>query len=144
MPRKVFKYQFQADGEPVTHNIPMGAKFLFAGMQNDCLFGWFEVDSEAKTDLRQFLIVGTGHGIPDDHDWRGSMQDGSYVWHIYEAVQGGRMMTDSDRDFIVEAIQRAIGALSTMPLDNTDISKIIRALDVAKNKMHMTPTAERN
>ncbi len=86
MPRRVYKYQFQADGEPVVHNMPMGATFLFADKQHDGIFGWFEVDTDAKTDLRHFLIVGTGHNIPDRHDWRGSMQDGPYVWHLYEAI----------------------------------------------------------
>lgn len=36
---------------------------------------------------RRFAAFGTGHDIPLGWAHRGSLIDGSFVWHIYEQVQ---------------------------------------------------------
>lgn len=40
---------------------------------------------------RTFLIVGTGHPIPDGAQWRGTTDRDSagLVWHLYEMTGGG-------------------------------------------------------
>jgi len=48
---------------------------------------WAEVNTEAETALRAFIIRGTGQPIPDDSlDYVGSFNDGSFVWHVWEVV----------------------------------------------------------
>lgn len=39
-----------------------------------------------QTELRTFLVLGTGHKIPPGAQYVGTCQDGSFVWHVYEDV----------------------------------------------------------
>lgn len=88
--RKVFKYyvdQFEGLMEPVTVEMPAGAKLLSIQTQNGrgCL--WAEVEMTAPIRKRAFMIVGTGHEIPAlCGGYVGTYQVGHFVWHVYEVL----------------------------------------------------------
>lgn len=46
---------------------------------------WIDHDPDGAPMARSFVVVGTGHEIPDpDAEHVGSMIDRTFVWHIYE------------------------------------------------------------
>lgn len=48
---------------------------------------WFAVDDEKPLEDRRFEIVGTGHPIMDDLEYRGTTTaEGGLVWHVYERI----------------------------------------------------------
>jgi hypothetical protein len=54
-------------------------------MQNDTPTLWAEVDPDNATEERLFTIIGTGHSVNSNFpNYLGTIQDGNYVWHIYE------------------------------------------------------------
>ena len=63
--------------------VPLGARFLHVGMQDDSLCAWAEVESEAPELNRRFSIVGTGQAPPPTAEYLGTVQQPPYVWHIY-------------------------------------------------------------
>lgn len=89
--RTIFKYQLKPEiGQPhISIVMPKGAQFRKAGMQYDEMFVWYEVDTNAKSsEEKTFLILETGHAIPDDKKWMFLetvfMSEGyQFVWHIY-------------------------------------------------------------
>jgi hypothetical protein len=46
---------------------------------------WLEVETDRPKELRTFSVVGTGHRVPADWRRAGSVIDGQFVWHVYEA-----------------------------------------------------------
>ncbi len=70
--------EFQAIGMPV------GARVLHVGIQESEITLWAAVDPKAAIVLRNFAIVGTGHAIPDGAEYRATVFDGPFVWHIFE------------------------------------------------------------
>lgn len=60
------------------------------GLQDDRLTMWGEVHPEEhregdKLSEHRFRIVGTGHTVPAGYTHRGLVQQGSFVWHLYQA-----------------------------------------------------------
>jgi hypothetical protein len=47
------------------------------------------VDIDAECEFRNFAIVGTGHDFPeaDDFTYINTIQDGPFVWHIFELIK---------------------------------------------------------
>jgi hypothetical protein len=67
--------------------MPRGAVVL--DVQNRGEFGvahmWAAVDDTAPMRHRQFIIVGTGHELPEDvAEHIATWQDGPLVWHMFE------------------------------------------------------------
>lgn len=81
--RKVWKYLLLEHDS--TLEIPSGAVLRLVGRDpmRGCPALWFEVDPEAETRKRRFLVHGTGHEIRGAQHV-GSAICGAYVWHIYE------------------------------------------------------------
>jgi hypothetical protein len=68
--------------------MPVGAKPLSVHAQGDDLFLWALVDTEAELEDREFVIVGTGHELPDHAgEFLGTalLADGRLVLHVFEA-----------------------------------------------------------
>lgn len=66
---------------------PKGAELLTAQMQGDTICVWMKVDPDNPKEPRTFVVVGTGHGFDDAGlSYCSSVQDGEYVWHIFERV----------------------------------------------------------
>jgi hypothetical protein len=69
--------------------MPVGAKALSVHGQNNEVCLWAEVDIDAPKELRQFVIVGTGHKIPEKvGEFIGSalLDGGKYVFHVFESA----------------------------------------------------------
>lgn len=77
--RTIFKYQIEIN----SLLIPTGAEFLSVQMQHGEITSWWRVDPEAPTERIRFDVVGTGHLVQDDGRFLGTVQDGSFVWHIF-------------------------------------------------------------
>jgi hypothetical protein len=66
-------------------NLPVEAKIVHVGLDPSgapCL--WAEVDPYSDRERRTFVIIGTGHGVPEKATHIGSVVDEMYVWHVYE------------------------------------------------------------
>jgi hypothetical protein len=88
--KAVWKYTLKP---VVTLDIPMGAEILTIREQGEDICLWALVDPEAEKEPRRFLVVGTGHTVPDPDEgpeislrYIGSahLQRGSLVFHAFE------------------------------------------------------------
>lgn len=86
--KTIWKYNLSPPTEVSTYNMPKGAKFLTIQQQGDfyhpCM--WFEVDDEQPKEMVEFLMVGTGHPLPDEsykYLGTGIFKGGELVFHIY-------------------------------------------------------------
>ena len=72
-------------------SMPRGAKILSVQPQNGLPQIWAEVDPNALTVERTFVVIGTGHKLPEGFtlEFLGTvqLQNGSLVLHVYEATQ---------------------------------------------------------
>ena len=60
------------------------ARIIAFGMQDTPVF-WCEVERPvASSVVRTFDIFPTGHEVPDGWEWRATLQDDPFVWHVYE------------------------------------------------------------
>ena len=52
---------------------------------DDTMFLWAEVEPKTLLIPVDLRIVGTGHDVPEDHEYVGSCitQGGAFVWHVY-------------------------------------------------------------
>jgi len=71
--------------------MPIDSEVLCAKKQRDVPCIWVRVDPEKEKVKRRFLIVGTGHEIPESQfaHYVGTFfgdSVGSYVWHVFEDV----------------------------------------------------------
>lgn len=89
--RAVWKVRFPFDGNHWQVPVPTGATILPMVKVEPATgeaFAWFDVDTDASVDLRNLVIVGTGHPIPEEKGCRtehvASAFDGPYVWHLFE------------------------------------------------------------
>jgi hypothetical protein len=60
---------------------------VLVGSQYREWYAWCEVDTDKREYAREFLVVGTGHPMPDDDEGFihvGSWQDEPFVWHAYQ------------------------------------------------------------
>ncbi len=84
--KRIYKYLLEVtDVQKVA--MPKGAAVLTVQVQNEHPCIWAEVDPEAPTIKRRFVIYGTGHPMSDDKAYRhvGSFQlhGGRLVFHLY-------------------------------------------------------------
>ena len=80
---RVYKYLIATD-----MLLPVGAKLVMADTQNGRDYTWFEVDTMAPHEKRQFDVVGTGDNWDNDaweHRW--TWMAGPFVWHLIEKVK---------------------------------------------------------
>lgn len=69
--------------------MPIGADILHLEVQNGRPCLWALVDPGADEEIRRFMIVGTGHGIPlrsnkQRHVGTFLVEDGEFVFHVFE------------------------------------------------------------
>ena len=103
--RTVYKYTLEVTGEQDI-TMPEGAIIRHVGVQDteatvaaeplswvmenrphEKLTVWAEVDTERRSVLRRFLVVGTGHPMTPAERWDfflGTVIDGPLVWHVYD------------------------------------------------------------
>lgn len=86
----IWKASLALNGEQ-TINLPDGAKPLDVQVQSGNVNLWAEVDASEPTKDFTVWIVGTGHPMPDmlNRHHVGTVQQGSFVWHIYIDLEEG-------------------------------------------------------
>ena len=95
--RTIHKYllPLQLQHADVAILMPFQAKILTVQMQNDSLVLWAEIVTSAKPYVtRRFAVYGTGWTLPEypwgggasDDCYIGTVQNGSYAWHVYEVL----------------------------------------------------------
>ncbi len=84
--RTIWKYDLTS--QMTTVEVPEGGVVIHVDVDNktDRPCVWIYVETEHKTVSRRFAIFGTGHAMPDNlqHGYMGSVQQGPYVWHVWE------------------------------------------------------------
>lgn len=91
---RIFKYQLDSDkaeqqgDAALIVEMPKEAKILSVGVQHGTVCIWAEVDNTAKTEMREFTVIGTGYVVPEDVKFLGTVQlhDGHIVLHVYEKI----------------------------------------------------------
>ncbi len=85
---KIFKYEISLKIPRFKLYLPGNARILSFQMQRHIPMLWILVDPEIDLVPVNFVIHGTGHDINFDeiHDYIGTVQDGSFVWHLFEAI----------------------------------------------------------
>ena len=83
--RRIQKYRLMP-GTPIPLDLPRDAIFRAVGSQDDGPVLWFEVETTATLERREFFVYGTGHAIIEDGlSYLGTTQtDEGLVWHVYE------------------------------------------------------------
>lgn len=71
---------------------PKGAQILSVQEQYGEVCLWAKVDKEAQVEMREIIVLGTGHLIPGDTNdhYIGTVQQagGRLVWHVFERLKG--------------------------------------------------------
>lgn len=78
-----------AGNQAGVHRAPRGSRPLWVSMKDSNLCLWMEVDEDAERVPFEFVVVGTGHGIPEHSKYVGSTFDGDFVWHVYMTAEDG-------------------------------------------------------
>jgi len=81
--KTIHKYPVPLHGESKIA-MPVHAKILHVGEQDQRIYLWAEVDPQYETEIRMFTVAGTGFHIEDHLVHVGTVQIGAFVWHVYE------------------------------------------------------------
>ena len=70
--------------------MPERADILHCDMQGLDLCVWVLVNTDTPEVARTFRVIGTGHPIPDigELEYRGTVQQLNFVWHVFESIKG--------------------------------------------------------
>lgn len=83
----VYKYKIHSNETPTEMHV--GAEILHIGIQYDEWYIWAKVDITRETELRYFVMIGTGWEFPDEYsafNYLNTFMDGPFVWHWFEAT----------------------------------------------------------
>lgn len=86
--KKIYKYNIKL-GIPNTEKYANDAKIVLFGTQGGEFFIWVEVDQNdalyrENLPERTFIIIATGAEVHSSWVHHFSIQDGLFVWHLYE------------------------------------------------------------
>lgn len=91
--KTIWKYTMNSEGGFLMKerliNMPKGAQIISVGEQHNNVCFWAVVDPDAKMHERRFVVVGTGHDMPDlPLKPLGSVlvDGGVWVWHLFEVI----------------------------------------------------------
>lgn len=80
----IHKYPLQI-GTKVSFEVPTTTKAFHVGMQGGQPHVWVEkILPCADTKIMHFYVAATGEPMPYAAQYRGTVHQGHYVWHIYE------------------------------------------------------------
>lgn len=85
--KRVYKYEIEA--LDITIQMPAEAQILHVAEQHGTMQLWAQIDPDRPLYPRRFRTYGTGHDMPDNPGkFAGTMlvQDGNYVFHVYEVA----------------------------------------------------------
>jgi len=90
--RNIYKYYLPMGLKPIVQ-IHAEADILSIQFQEDNITIWAMVNTDNSMVDRQFYILGTGHGIPEEVEYAvqhnsfkhiSTVQKDGFVWHIFE------------------------------------------------------------
>lgn len=86
--KTVYKYKLSSPLGIITKvSLPKGSTVLSAGFQANDFYIWALVDTEQPTEVRKFIVYGTGWEIDEDNVCPiDTVFQGPYVWHIFEVA----------------------------------------------------------
>ena len=87
MRRVVWKYHLSRGRGVDVLELPGGASFVRADMQEGIICIWFLVDRDEPKVERRFSVYGTGQDVPDTANYVGTVMDGPFVWHVFERLE---------------------------------------------------------
>lgn len=62
--KTVYKYHVPVSNEPISIELPAGAKLCDAAMQGQSMFLWAQVDTDVtSTQFIEVQVIGTGHAL---------------------------------------------------------------------------------
>lgn len=99
MQQQIWKFKLNIETTPNTIAMPSGAKILSVQAQDGEPVLWALCDPEAKKANRTFVIVGTGHLVPENAgQYIGTFQLPEYVFvgHVFEV--GGKGTAKDSRE----------------------------------------------
>lgn len=84
--RSVHKHPFSHLSQPLQVQCSRLAKVVLVDTQGGVPTVWIddERDEAIHTMRRNFMVIGTGHPIPDGATHVGSLMQGAFVWHVYQ------------------------------------------------------------
>jgi len=86
----IWKYPLASQNGLQLIPMPSDSVVLRFGLQDDQPYVWAEVDPESEQAMKEFVIVGTGHKLPQGlFRYIGSCEDGPFVWHLYANTPNG-------------------------------------------------------
>lgn len=86
--KTILKFPITADNLENIIEMPVNAKIVHVGYQDEILTMWAECDTESAKERHKFDIFGTGQKIvPENakhiHSWLESV----FVWHLYDVTE---------------------------------------------------------
>lgn len=85
--KTIYKYKIDRFDATTTIELPESAEVLHCAIQYGEYCIWVRLDTDAPRIKRSFTVVGTGWEIEDDMNHISTIQDGAFVWHIFEVPQ---------------------------------------------------------
>lgn len=84
----VWKYQLKMGLDTIV--VPPGATFLHFGLDpRSVRCVWLEVDPRREpSEVKGFRIVGTGEEHDFMGEYRGTLHESGFIWHLYEVPPG--------------------------------------------------------
>jgi hypothetical protein len=80
-------YRYRLHLGEATIETTEGATILSVQMQQGQICVWMECLTGAKYKQRTFTVIGTGHPFDGSTvQYVNTVQDGSFVWHVYEVI----------------------------------------------------------
>lgn len=83
--RKIWKYKIPGVGK-FTLNIPVDYVILAVQLQDSYPQMWINVNPENPSQPVEFEVVGTGRDVPANSHYRGTWQEGQFVWHLFQRI----------------------------------------------------------
>jgi hypothetical protein len=82
----VWKFQVAIDDVPTAIEMPELAEVVHVDSQAGGLWLWALVVPDRPSEIRRFVVHGTGHSVPHSHLYVGTVQMGPLVWHVFEVA----------------------------------------------------------
>lgn len=89
MKLSVYKYPLEVRSNVI--KVPLGAQFLSVGSQDGVLCAWALVDPSERMVEIELTVVGTGWEMTGDfletsNSFLGTVQEGGFVWHVFDTT----------------------------------------------------------
>lgn len=82
--KTVHKFTVPQIGAPFVIETRAGAEPLTAQMQGRQFVFWLRVDESQPVARLQFVAIGTGHPDRWNGEFVATVQDGNFVWHLFQ------------------------------------------------------------